>query len=212
MPKAPEPEAVAAGTRFGALMSLGADRVSAVEGYLAAGQPTAQIAQIIQGEWEQLLDVREATLIKMLQRYMDRVIRPRLTLAVETTRSSARTLPSALRDFSGRIDTIREMEHLLELQIARRDKARLHEEKGPLTMDLVDKQMALTHTMLRTLFTMQAEVGIVRRVPKSLTGTVEMDGSALKFEAEISDVEQFRSAVSRATSILEGAFSEVASS
>lgn len=199
--------------KFSRLAALGDERLRAIDGYLLAGDSPAKIAEVIQRDWGEFEDVQPGTLSKQIARYRAAVIEPRLVEVTGRAQEKGVSVFRAARDLRGNIDVMKELEGLIEMQLARVQKAYEMERDKPLLMDMVSREVAPTLALLKELGGMHLEVGVLRRAPKTIKGSMRpsSDGFGVEFDATESSDEVFRLTMGRAVEIIEGTYTEESS-
>lgn len=162
---------------FKQLAMLSAEQMSEVRRRLEDGEKTDALATLIQDQWGLCLDIKQPSLRKALDRYKDATLRRH---AQDAVAKQLRAMNNARV-----VQTVHAMGELQEAVIIQKDrlmKAYGQEQKGPLLLDMVSKEMRLFKDMLSDLGKMQLETGLLPRAPKVVTGTVtDSSGNVTQF-------------------------------
>lgn len=150
---------------FKRLDDLGPEVVQHVDEMLASGIMPSKVAEWLHDEGH-LHDLKLASIKKNLERYRDNVLgeknRKAMIPAVKQTAA-----------FKKKLLAVDELTDLYLVQRARLEKLLLKEKTLPegIMMNEATKQVQLTREVLDTLGKLQLETGIMRRAPKTLTGS-----------------------------------------
>lgn len=182
----------------------------AIEGMLVSGDSSMRVAEVIQNEWGEITDVSALTLSKQIQRYKTRVLDAKLVVATERATSRGVSVYKAAKELNVQIDVLTKLSEMAEDQWARYSKAKGIEEKGPLLMEMVNREQKAMTDILLAISKLQFDMGLVARAPRKSSGILEFsDGSAVKFEVETKEFEEMRKAAADAILILRGEDYEV---
>jgi hypothetical protein len=157
----PRPEA------FKALRALGDERVADVDDMLSRGMPASAVARVIQEEWGELKDRQTASVKKMLERYRGSDLREKMIAEVRQA-----THGISISTLRKKLNAMDELEQLVMVQKSRFEKMLLRERTGPLLLKQVTEEGKLLKEMLVDLGKLQLETGVLRRAPRTVSGTV----------------------------------------
>ena len=149
-----------------------------VDTMLGKGIPAREVVELIQAEWGMWVGDKLDTAKKRLQRYRATHLRKRLlNQAIDANKTLS------ISGITKRLNALDELDKLVQTQIVRYQKVLMREQVGPLLLKQVTDEGKLLQGMLVDLGKLQLETGILRRAPKTVTGTVlDEDGNIKTFE------------------------------
>lgn len=189
------------------LRSLGERKLQEIEVEISQGKPILQIAKMIQDDWGELVEVKLATLSKAVQRLKETRIDGKL-LYLQQSEYGKRVFG----EYSDQVDILENHQRLIRMQQERVSKAYVMERPTTfLNMELRKEIMALAE-LYRGLMEMQMELGLIRRAPKEIIGSVEVAASRAQeaMEEAIAGNAKVEKALAAAFNVLEGEFKEIA--
>lgn len=152
--------------------------LSEIDTRLLSGDGGTAIAKWLQEEVGLLPDEKQGSIKKSLERYRARDLRQRLIAQVSSANKH-----SSLAKVHGKLNALDNLASLIEAQQLRVGKMLKREENLPAGMILGDTkhEMRLLKDMLMELGRLQLETGIIKRAPRSVTGTMTHNGEEVEF-------------------------------
>jgi hypothetical protein len=154
---------------FKRLKALGADAMAEIDERLSQGQTPTAVTKWMQSEKNWLPDMKEGSLKKTLDRYLQKEVRPR---ALARLSEANRKVPLAA--VQKRMNAMERLADLVDTQALRLDKVLKREKDLPAGMLLGDvkHEARLLKDMLVDLGRLQIETGVLARAPRRMTGTL----------------------------------------
>jgi hypothetical protein len=165
---------------FRRLAELGKEIGAAVDEMLLAGETPARVAKWLHEEKGVLLDIKTASVKKNLERY--RAVDLARKVKDELKKSETKLGVAIPKK---KMNAMIELEELVEIQKGRLDKVLIKEKglpEGILLKQASDEARLLKETLVE-LGKLQLETGVMRRAPKTVSGT--------SFNPETGEVRQF---------------------
>lgn len=152
---------------FKRLHELGPDLVSQVDQRLLNGEKCSSVAEWLQKELQVLTDLQPSSLKKNLERYRAADLKDRVVEELVEKLPVNGGMGKALL-------AIDEMERLLLIQRGRVEKMLIREKMMPdgLVLNQTKDEIRLLKDLAVELGKLQLETGVMRRAPKTLSGTV----------------------------------------
>lgn len=164
---------------FKNLKSLGTDRMEEIDSRLLSGEPCSSIAASIQVNWGKLKNIKPESLKKCLERYRETELRQKTIARIAEVQSK-----SAIKTVQKRLTALEHLEEMTQVQRGRVEKLLMREAKLPEGLLLRDttNEIRLLKEMLTDLGRLQLETGLLKRAPKTITGSVtDEDGHVREF-------------------------------
>lgn len=162
---------------FHQLKSLGEQIVQVLDAKLTAGESPLECARWLQNEQGVLKDAKPDTLKKMIQRYRQAELRQKVL-----ERIALATKNSPTPNLKRRLDTIGELEILVEKQKARVDKMMALEEGKPMLLKPTSEEIKLLQALLVDYGRLSLETGLMPRAAKTIKGILaQQNGEQVAF-------------------------------
>lgn len=173
------------------LKGLPPEKLAALEGRMAMGEPSHSLADLIQQTWGLFQDVQRKTLARQLSRYRNVNVTPKMAVAYEAAAGKDAAEKAKVILYQD-LDIMEEMRDLLELQKARVLRLVKQEAETPLlisskeidgAVETLRKIMSdITHTMMQT--------GKLRVAQKGVQGeVVNPDGTRTAFRYVVAEAD-----------------------
>jgi len=195
--------------KYTRIYALGPDRVQQIDTMLIKNTTAEEVARVITEDWGFYADERPA-LTKQITRYrteyIDASLKARADHAEKTQQGR---LMVQLR--TDQLNVLEDMLDVIIVQKGRINKALELEEKMPIIQATVKFELKLLFDMYKLYSQIQLETGVLRRAPKTISGSFHLDEEAgmLQFEAEMRTNSDLRKAIKDVIQILEGEFESV---
>lgn len=157
-------------TGTASVQSMSEEHQAAINSYLLNEHPIDKLVKKIKYEWNEFPEVADATIRQMLYRYKQKhiTVQQAKIVAKITTNEKINELVATVTMLERRLDPALELEKLVQMQIARLEKALLLEKPSKVLFDTVTKNVEVTANLVTRLADLQMELGLLRRVPKKL--------------------------------------------
>lgn len=155
---------------FGRLKELPPEMVSEVDRRLLAGEPASSVARWLQADEKRFTDLQLASLKKNLQRYSAVDLRDRVMSGLTGTNKHL-----TIKTLAKRLNAQDELEKLCDIQKGRVDRLLMKEAelgKAGIVLKTTSDEIRLLKENLVELGKLQLETGVLKRVPKSVSGQV----------------------------------------
>lgn len=200
--------------KYKRLYDLGADRMAVIDMMLTNGDTTLAVAERIQGDWKQCLNVKTPTLEKQIGRYRGDIVEPRLIMATEAAVEAGVSISQGMKKFREHVDVMARLDELINMQTERVRKAYSKEllkgKDGKLDPN-INKELRPLTDMCRVLAGLQLETGVVRRVPKQVQGFFQqLDSNELQeFRVEMTTNDDTLKALATLKDVIQEAAGEI---
>lgn len=156
--------------QFKRFYDLGELKLKAIEGYLIGGMGPKTLATKIQTEWGDFGDVKFETLAKQLQRYRNRMVDPKLGVALEGA-ASRKGYYERAREISHAVDVVTELQEQYLVQKMRVARGLNLEEGMPagVLIGSMKHEVRLLKELSQALIDAQLQTGVRSRVPRVIT-------------------------------------------
>jgi len=186
------------------LMALGQARVRELEARLLEGQQLTALANMIQKEWEECLDVKPLTLIKELERFKASRVEGKLLFLKGTDYGKM-----VYGEYATSIDVMEQMQKAVGVQQERVSKLYMQEQKIPTLMEAMRREISLLVEMYGQLLEMQMELGLLKRAPKEFSLDIVASKAQLAVENAMRTNAKVDTALREAFKMIEGEFTRV---
>lgn len=158
------------------LKGIGDARLTELRERLKSGDSPLKLAEMMQTEWKVCTDIQPASLKKLLERY-------RAKLKVEVVAAIAEaSVGKTTTGLLKRLNVMDEIEELAVIQKRRFHKMLMKEDQGPLLLKQVSEEIRVYQGLLNQMATLQLETGVLKRVPKHVTGVLtDHAGQTMEF-------------------------------
>lgn len=150
--------------------------VSAMDSHLLKGTDVTKVVRLVKS-WGYCTEVRDDTVYKAVARYKKENILVKHLAAANNALGEDRdkTLEEKLDTLRARVEPLRELERLAQIQKSRVEKMILIEAKAPALMDSQSKNIALYSGILSDLVKIHMQTGVIKKVPLAAP-TTETEG------------------------------------
>lgn len=186
-------------TAYLRLRGLGPERMSTIEYRLLRGDGPTAVARLIQDEWKEYTDVKEATLIKQLVRYTESELANQMALHKDEPDSEKRQ--ELITKLDEQLSVVDEMAALVKVQKDRLEKGLKFEKKMPTLSSHVNTEVRLLKDTLKDLAHVQLETGILHRASHKVDARVTHESAEQgyrRLEMEQEEQEQVSQATDKA--------------
>jgi len=163
--------------KYKKLKALGSDKFRQIKTMLLTNTPMAQVAEVIQDEWGEYQDIRRQSLVHQLKRLkadLQGEAIAKLDKARELGLKDNHALDDAIRYAKEQINAA-DMANTITMQQYRRvQKLQRLEDGTPYINTQLTKELQLMMGMVKELHAIQADIGIVKRVPKKVKGEITL--------------------------------------
>lgn len=158
---------------FAKLHTLPKETVAHVESRLMEGDSPMAIANWLQNDMGQFLDMKPATLKKNLERYRSVDLKDKVVSGILGANKG-----KSVSTLAKQVSALNEITDMVMIQRARVEKLMVSEAKMTgLTMKTLSDEMRLFKELCSELGKLQLETGVLARAPKKLTGSVTDPGT-----------------------------------
>lgn len=166
------------GSAIKRLKALGDDVLSIVDSRLTAMEPASHIAKWLQEERGVLLEIKQTSVKKMLERYRYGELRNKVMTRIKDAHTHV-----PIATVQKRLNALDELEDIVRIQRGRVDKMLLLEADKPILLKTTTDEIHLLKDALVDLGRMQMETGVLARAPRTFKGQVTgANGEVKQFE------------------------------
>lgn len=150
---------------YARILGLGNERVTEMKRMLRTGSSVMEVVRVIREEWNECLDISEASLQRQVARWRKKRVMP------EVKEDILKEVDNVFKTAKN-LDLISEYDDLLERQKARLMKVASKEEKSPMLLGVVTKEIQVFQSLLKDVAQLHLETGLLKRAPKTITGMI----------------------------------------
>ena len=146
------------------LFELGPEKLAAIDRMLIRRQSCAEVARMIQEDWQLYREVNQGSLERQIRRYREETLKSQISLITPSADALIEKQRTSLAKIAIQIDPIQEMQALVLLQKARLEKAISRENTMPFILDAVNREVVTLMDMYTKLGKLMIDVGVLKKI------------------------------------------------